>query len=130
MAKGKITITASALVLLLLFGVACMSLAAPSLSAPGEQRSRLPQRCAAGMACDQLIFTCSFGFPAGLSSVPNPISSLPNNHSRNSQLLAAKGYPSSVLEEIYLTSGGCLSAYQMVFPQKISIHLLNSVLTL
>lgn len=130
MAKTRIRIAASTLVLLLTVGVTCVSFAAPSLSALGRQSSRLPQRCAPGLACDQLNFVCFLGFAPGLSSEPALVSYPPNDFSKDSYLLVATASASSVSEEILLTSSGSLSATQVVFAQKISIHLLNSVLTL
>jgi len=130
MAKRKIKTAASILVLLLTFGVACVSLAAPTLSALGGQRSRLPQGCTPGMGCDRFNVICFFGLAPGLSSEPALISSSPKDTSKNSLLPVETGSRSYVSDEIFLTSHGILSANQLVFPQKISIHLLNSVLTL
>lgn len=127
MAKRKIKTTASTLVLLLTFVVVCVSLAAPTLR---EQRSRLPQGCALGMGCDRVNVICFFGLAPGLSSDPALVSSSPKDISKDSLLLVETGYPSSVSDGIFLTSHGSLSAYQVIFPHKISIHLLNLVLTL
>jgi hypothetical protein len=126
MAKRKIKTTASTLVLLLTFGVACVSLAAPTL---WEQRSRLPGSCIPGTACEELNFLCLGSVP-GLSSGPALISSSPKDTSKDSLLPVETGSRSYVSDEILLTSHGILSANQLVFPQKISIHLLNSVLIL
>jgi hypothetical protein len=127
MAKRMIKTTASTLVLLLTFGVACVSLAAPPLR---EQRSRLPQGCASGAACDELDIICVFGLAPGLSTEPVLISSSPKDTSKDSLLPVETGSRSYVSDEILPTSHGILSANQLVFPQKISIHLLNSVLIL
>ncbi len=127
MAKRKIKTTASTLVLLLTFGVACVSLAAPTLR---EQRSRLPQGCESGAACGELNVICVFGLAPGLSTEPALISSSPKDISKDSLLPVETGSRSYVSDEIFLTSHGGLFAYQIIFPQKISIHLLNSVLTL
>lgn len=127
MARAKIRIAASTLVLLLTFGVACVSLAASTLRG---QKSRLPQGCASGAACDELNIKCVFGLALGLSTEPALISSSPKDTSKDSLLPVEKGSRSYVSGEILLISRGILSANQLVFPQKISIHLLNSVLTL
>jgi hypothetical protein len=127
MAKRMIKTTASTLVLLLTFGVACVSFAAPTLR---EQRSRLPQGCASRAACGELNIICVFGPAPGLSTEPVHISSSPKDISKDSLLPVETGSRSYVPDEILLTSRGILSANHLVFSQKISIHLLNSVLTL
>ncbi len=127
MTRTRIRIAASTLVLLLTFGVTCVSLAAPSLR---EQRSRLPEGCASGAACDELNIICVFGLAPGLSTEPALISSSPKDISKDSLLPVETGSRSYVSDEILLTSHGSLSAYQIILPHKISIHLFNSVLTI
>ena len=127
----KIRITASGLVLLLVFGVACVSLAAPTLSTLREQNSRLPQKCAQGVDCDEPNFVCPFGLVSGLFSSP----ALPSSHFddfliKNRQLVFAAGSPLTASQEVFLTSRWNRSANRTVFFNKAPIHILNSVLTL
>jgi len=127
----KIKITASGLVLLLVFGVACVSLAAPTLSAVKDQNSRLPRTCAPGLDCDEPNFVCPFGLVSGLSSSPALPSSLFDDLLiRSGQLAVAVGSSLTVSQEIFLISRWSRSANRTVFSNKASIHLLNSVLTL
>ena len=127
----KIKITASGLVLFLVFGVACVSLAAPTLSTLREQNSRLPQTCAQGADCDKPNFVCPFGLVSLLSSSPFLPSSLFDDFLKISgQLVFAAGSPSTMSQEICLTSRWNRSANRTVFSNKIPIHILNSVLTL
>ena len=130
MTRTRIRIAASTLVLLLTFGVTCVSLAAPTVSTLAEQRNRVPESCAPGVACGELNVICVFGFVPGLSTKPALISSSPKDISKDSLLPVETGSRSYVSDEILLTSLGIFSENQLVFPQKISIHLLNSVLTL
>jgi len=127
----KIRITASGLVLLLVFGVACVSLAAPTLSTLREQNSRLPQKCAQGADCDKPNFVCPFGLVSLLSSSPALPSSLFDDFLKSSgRLVVAAVSPLSVSQEISLTGGWNRSANRTVFSNKAPIHILNSVLTL
>ncbi len=90
----------------------------------------MPESCAPGVACDKRNFICFFGLAPGLSSEPALVSSPPNDFSKDIQLLVATGNTAGAPQEVFLESHGSLSANQIVFPQKVSIHLLNSVLTL
>ena len=131
MSKSKITTIASALVLVFALGVACVSLAAPTLSTFREQNSRLPQTCAPGADCDKPNFVCPFGLVSLLSSSPALPSSLFDDFLiKSGQLVFAAGSPLSVSQEIFLTSRWNRSANRTVFSNKIPIHILNSVLTL
>jgi len=73
---------------------------------------------------------CPFGSTPGLAPVPRYLSSLSDAFIENCQLLVANDYLSRVSGEYLLTSSAGVSGYQIVFIQKISTHLLNSVLTL
>jgi len=131
MGKSKIRIFSSVLVLVFTLGVACVSLAAPTLSALREQNSRLPQKCAQGMDCGKTIFVCPFGLVSGLLSSPAlPSSPFDDFLIKNRQLVVAGGSPVTVSQEIFLTSRWNRSANRTVFSNKIPIHILNSVLTL
>ena len=133
MAKTGMKIAVSAVVLFLTFGLACASFAAPGLSALIASRDGSQPNCVkisgklAKMECAQHRWTCPLASTPGLSPLPRLF---PHDFLKSSQLVIAKGYPSSVLEEIYLKSAWRISPYQIVFPQGISIYLLNSVLTL
>ncbi len=130
MTRTRIRIAASTLVLLLTFGVTCVSLAAPTVSTLAEQRNRVPESCVPGVACGELNIICIFGLAPGLSTEPALNSSSPKDISKDSLLPVETGSRSYVSDEILLTSHGSLSAYQIILPHKISIHLFNSVLTI
>jgi len=133
MAKTGMKIAVSAVVLFLTFGLVCASFAAPGLSALIASRDGSQPNCVkisgklAKMECAQPKWTCPLASTPGLSPVPRLS---PHDFLKNSQLLFAKGHVSSVPDEIFLPSPWSYSTYQIVFPQKISVHLLNSVLTL
>ena len=131
MSKSKIRIFSSALVLAFTLGVACVSLAAPTLSTLREQNSRLPQTCAQGVDCGKPNFVCSFGLVSLLSSSPALPSSLFDRFLiKSGQLMFAAGFPLLVSQENFLTMRWNRSANRTVFSNKIPIHILNSVLTL
>jgi len=90
----------------------------------------MPESCVPGVACGELNIICVFGLAPGLSTEPALNSSSPKDISKDSLLPVETGTRSYVSDEILLTSLGIFSANQLVFPQKISIHLLISVLTL
>ena len=131
MSKSKITFIASALVLVFALGVACVSLAAPTLSTLREQHSRQPQTCAQGADCDEPNFVCPFGLVSILSSSPAlPSSLFDDSLKKCGQLVFAAGSPLTGSQEVVLTGGWNRSAKRTVFSNKVPIHILNSVLIL
>ncbi len=133
MAKTGMKVTVSAVVLFLTFGLACASFAAPGLSALIASRDGSQPNCVkisgklAKMECAQPRWTCPLVSTPGLSPVPQLS---PHDFLKNSQLLFAKGYVSSVPGKVFQSSCASVSGDQIVSLKKISTHLLNSVLTL
>jgi len=136
MANTKLKIAALSLLLFFTFGLACASFAAFGSSALNSSPDNLWANCmkpsgeSAKIECSQPKWMCPFGFTPGLAPVPRYLSSLSDAFIENCQLLVANDYVSKVPGEYLLTSSAGVSGYQIVFLQKISTHLLNSVLTL
>jgi len=136
MANTKLKIAAFSLLLFFTFGLACASFAAFGSSALNSSPDNLWANCmkpsgeSAKIECAQPKWMCPFGSTPGLAPVPRYLSSLSDAFIENCQLLVANDYLSRVSGEYLLTSSAGVSGYQIVFLQKISTHLLNSVLTL
>ncbi len=136
MAKTKLKIAASSLLLFFTFGLACASFAAFGSSALNSSRDNLWANCmkpsgeSAKIECTQPKWMCPFGSTPGLAPVPRYLSSLSDAFIENCQLLVANDYVSRAPGGYYLKSSASVAGYQIVFLQKISTHLLNSVLTL
>ncbi len=136
MAKTKLKIAASSLLLFFTFGLACVSFAAFDSSALNSSRDNLWANCmktsgeSAKIECTQPKWTCPFGPTPGLAPAPRFISSLSNGFLENGQLPVANDCVSRVPGKVFLSSRASVSSDQIVFLQKISTHLLNCVLTL
>jgi len=136
MAKTSMKIAASSLLLYFTVGLACASLAASDSSVLISSQDNLWSNCmkttgeSAKIECTQPKWMCPFGSTPGLAPVPRYFSSLSNAFIEYCQLLIANDYASRVPGENFMTSSTSVSGYQIVFLQKISTHLLNSVLTL
>jgi len=136
MANTKLKIAALSLLLFFTFGLACASFAAFGSSALNSSPDNFWANCmkpsgeSAKIECSQPKWMCPFGSTPGLAPVPRYLSSLSDAFIENCQLLVANDYVSRVSGEYLLTSSAGVSGYQIVFIQKISTHLLNSVLTL
>jgi len=136
MAKTRMKIAASSLLLYFTVGLACASLAASDSSVLISSQDNLLSNCmktsgeSAKIECTQPKWMCPFGSTPGLALVPRYLSSLSNAYIENCKRLIANDYVSRVPGENFITSSTSVSGYQIVFLQKISTHLLNSVLTL
>jgi len=136
MANTKLKIAALSLLLFFTFGVACASFAAFGSSALNFSRDNLWANCmktrgeSAKIECTQPKWMCPFGSTPGLARVPRYLSSLSNCFLENGQLLVTNDYVSRVPGKVFLSRRASVSGDQIVSLKKISIHLLNSVLTL
>ncbi len=136
MAKTKLKIAASSLLLFFTFGLACASFPAFGSSALNSSQDNLWANCmktsgeSAKTECTQPKWMCPFGSTPGLAPVPRYLSSLSNAFIEDCQLLIANDYVSRVPDKVFLSGRASVSGNQIVFLQKISTHLLNSVLTL
>jgi len=136
MAKTRMKIAASSLLLYFTVGLACASLAASDSSVLISSQDNLWSNCmktsgeSAKIECTQPKWMCPFGSTPGLAPVPRYLSSLSNAFIENCKRLIVNDYVSRVPGEYFMTSSTSVSGYQIVFLQKISTHLLNSVLTL
>ena len=136
MAKTSMKIAASSLLLYFTVGLACASLAASDSSVLISSQDNLWSNCmkttgeSAKIECTQPKWMCPFGSTPGLAPVPRYLSSLSDAFIENCQLLVANDYASRVPGEYFLTYSASVAGYQIVFLQKVSTHLLNSVLTL
>jgi len=136
MAKTRMKIAASSLLLYFTVGLACASLAASDSSVLISSQDNLWSNCmktsgeSTKIECTQPKWMCPFGSTPGLAPVPRYLSSLSSAFIENCKRLIANDYVSRVPGEYFMTSSTSVSGYQIVFLQKISTHLLNSVLTL
>ncbi len=124
------TLTAFSLLFFFTLGVVCASLAAPDQSVASATQ-RCPQNSLAlgKMDCDQPNFMCSFGLD------PRSFSSVAIISPRTHELPKAVPLPiggaviTGLSLEISLAAIGAI-VVNLRFPEKVPIHLFNSVLNL
>ncbi len=136
MAKTRMKIAASSLLVYFTVGLACASLAASGSSVLISSQDNLWSNCmktsgeSAKIECTQSKWMCPFGSTSGLAPAPRIISSLSNGFLENGQLLVANDYVSRVPGKVFPSSRASVSGDQIIPLKKISTYLLNSVLTL
>jgi len=122
--------TAFSLIFLFALGVWCASLAAPGQSvASATQRCPQDSLALGKVECNQPNFMCPFGVDQGSFSGIAIIS--PRTHEFPETVLSPIGEAVTrrLFYEIFLADMGAIAA-NFHFPEKVPIHLLNSVLNL
>ncbi len=136
MAKTKLKIAASSFLLFITFWLVCASFAAFGSSVLNSSPDNLWANCmktsgeSAKIECTQSKWMCPFGSTPGIAPIPRYLSSLYIVLLENRHLLLVNDYAASMRCDFFLPSRASISSDQILFLQKISIHLLNSVLTL